>query len=274
MKLTEKHPFSNGVINRVGEGIRGRKELNLEDYLMVMAWFDNLNEVVMKIATEEVEQFIYGQEGQSEVLRIKLPVEKSHRVKTDDTIAEKLDRLSTKLSRVQDLAGCRLDIDCSLDCLLLISNRLVKRFETEGAEVKVRNYLVDTQFGYRAIHLHLIAPAGRVEVQLRTKAQAAWANLNEVIGDEFGRFHRYGDLPDDAPEIYDELVQTAQMISVSIRSIEEQKLAILRKMDRGRKKKLVNWLLRRYVRFEIDRLDNKLVALLEQMTKQVKAKEW
>lgn len=56
MKLNEEHPFSKGTINRIGEGIRGRRELNEDDYLQVMAWFDKLNETVITIALEEVEE--------------------------------------------------------------------------------------------------------------------------------------------------------------------------------------------------------------------------
>lgn len=265
MKLNEEHPFSKGTINRIGEGIRGRRELNEDDYLQVMAWFDKLNETVITIALEEVEEFSQSEDFHGETYRIKPPIESSHRVKTDDTIADKLDRLSTKLSRVQDLAGCRLDLDCSLDCLSEISDVLQVRFETEGAAVKERNYLKDSQYGCRAIHLHLTAPAGRVELQLRTKTQAAWANLNEVIGDKFGRVHRYGELPDGAPEIYKMLVDKAQDIAEAIQELEEKKAKLFRQIDSDIRKKGVDCGPYQDVRLDIDKLDDKLVVQLKQL---------
>lgn len=274
MKLNEEHPFSKGTINRIGEGIRGRRELNEDDYLQVMAWFDKLNETVITIALEEVETFSQSEDFHGETYRIKPPIESSHRVKTDDTIADKLDRLSTKLSRVQDLAGCRLDLDCSLDCLSEISAVLQARFETEGAEVKEMDYLKDSQYGYRAIHLRLTFPAGRVELQLRTKAQAAWANLNEVIGDKFGRDHRYRKLPDSAPKIYKKIVDQAKNIAEIIQEIEEKKAEILCQMDSDMSKKEVDSRLYQDVMFSIDELDNQLVNQLNRLAEKLKAKEW
>ncbi|WP_284785793.1 RelA/SpoT domain-containing protein [Corynebacterium rhinophilum] len=274
MKLNEEHPFSKGTIDRIGEGIRGRRELNEDEYLQVMTWFDSLNEAVITIALEEVKKFSQNENYPGEVYRIKPPIESSHRVKTDDTIADKLKRQGTKLSRVQDLAGCRLDIDCSLDCLSKISDVLKSRFDLEGAEVRNKNYLNDSQFGYRAIHLHLTTPAGRVELQLRTKAQAAWANLNEVIGDEFSRTHRYDKLPDDAPKNYRKLVEDAQIIAGYIQSIEEKKVAILRQIDNGTDGQGVNSDLHKLVRSDIDKLDEELVKLVKLMATQIKEKEW
>jgi len=103
VKLNEEHPFSKGTINRIGEGIRGRRELNEDDYLQVMAWFDKLNETVITIALEEVEEFSQSEDFHGETYRIKPPIESSHRVKTDDTIADKLDGLGQNPTRARVL---------------------------------------------------------------------------------------------------------------------------------------------------------------------------
>lgn len=273
MNLNEKHPFTKGTVNRIGESLKEGELPNVDDYEMVMDWFDELCNQVLQLAVVEVEQ--YAQiPGTPLPFQIRMPVEPSARVKTDDTIADKLIRLKTELSRVQDLAGCRIDMDCGLDALNEASRRLAQYFEKLGAKVATKNYLKEPQQGYRAIHLHLTFPAGRVELQLRTLAQARWANLNEVIGDKFGRQHRYGELTNESNPLYLELVGHAQEVSKSIQSIEEKKTRVLRKAEKSQGTKLARWLRKKVIAQKLREIDRELVVLLEGMAHNVQTLEW
>jgi hypothetical protein len=49
--------------------------------------------------------------------------------------------------------------------------------------------------GYRGLHLRLVLPPGRVELQIRTSLQGKWANLYEEVADVLGRSIRYDVLP-------------------------------------------------------------------------------
>ena len=52
------------------------------------------------------------------------------------------------------------------------------------------------------MHVWLRFPAGRVEVQIRTRGQSAWANAYEQLADTVGRQIRYGSTHDD-PDVQD-----------------------------------------------------------------------
>src|SRR5699024_2188125 len=66
--------------------------------------------------------------------------------------------------------------------------------ETAKVNVKIDDILESPHNGYRAVHLRITSSeAGRVEVQLRTLLQTAWANAYEKAGDIAGRSIRYDD---------------------------------------------------------------------------------
>lgn len=69
--------------------------------------------------------------------------------------------------------------------------------------------------GYRAVHVWLRLPGGRVEVQIRTVGQSAWANTYERIGDLLGRGIRYNEMPEDqgAREIVELMHQLADTLA-------------------------------------------------------------
>jgi hypothetical protein len=113
-------------------------------------------------------------------------------------LVEKLEREKDKhlsLDTVQDLAGVRVDIDCSLSEQLDLAREIAAQFRTWRPIIK--DIRARAHSGYRAVHVWLRLPAGRVEVQVRTLSQSAWANTYERIADVFGRGIRYGEMPKD-----------------------------------------------------------------------------
>lgn len=134
----------------------------------------------------------------SDSWRRTVPMDVSARAKTIDTLRDKLRREKhLKLNQVQDVAGVRVDISGSLEDQTLFAEDVASLFGVDRADIKdIRR---DPHSGYRAVHVWLRLPAGRVEVQVRTRGQSAWANMFERLGDHVGRHIRYGeDDPDPA----------------------------------------------------------------------------
>ncbi|WP_073695581.1 hypothetical protein [Mycobacterium sp. ST-F2] len=111
------------------------------------------------------------------------------RSKTVDTLIQKLERSPSKLDRVQDLAGVRIDADMTLTQQTLLAREIADHFGPDRATTK--DIREAPHSGYRAVHIWLILPAGRVEVQIRTLYQSEWANTYEGIADLVGRGIRY-----------------------------------------------------------------------------------
>ena len=102
----------------------------------------------------------------------------AQRLKRMTQIIHKLERFpGTKLARMEDIGGCRAVVETTSEMELLL-----ERLERNWEIVRKRNY-IDTpkESGYRAIHLVTERDGHRIEVQLRTKGQQAWANAVEKI---------------------------------------------------------------------------------------------
>lgn len=122
--------------------------------------------------------------------------EVTSRAKTIDTVREKLQRdRATPLSHIQDIAGVRFEAEMSLTQQQAVAETIARRFSAEPGEV-LHDLRSTPHSGYRAVHVWLRLPQ-RVEVQVRTHLQGAWANLYEEAADHFGRHIRYGRMPDD-----------------------------------------------------------------------------
>lgn len=129
----------------------------------------------------------------ADVLRHELQDENpdiTSRQKSLGTIREKLRREnSIRLSQVRDVAGCRVVLSPGLISQRKIVTRIENRFGTSVR--RSIDYLSESQFGYRAIHLELEYERVLVEIQVRTPLQHAWAESMERLGDIAGRDVRY-----------------------------------------------------------------------------------
>lgn len=103
----------------------------------------------------------------------------AQRLKRMTQIIHKLERFpGTNLARMEDIGGCRAVVETSKEIELLL-----ERIERNWEIVRKRNYVeTPKESGYRAIHLVTERDGHRIEVQLRTKGQQAWANVVEKIG--------------------------------------------------------------------------------------------
>jgi ppGpp synthetase/RelA/SpoT-type nucleotidyltranferase len=153
------------------------------------------------------------------------------RAKTIDTLRDKLIRQpNLHLNQVQDLAGVRIDLDCNLDQQTALAEEIKEFFGAARAEIK--DIRLTPHSGYRAVHVWLRLPAGRVEIQIRTRGQSVWANTYERLGDYAGRHIRYGESHDD--QEIQSLVEHLQSASEQLAALEDQVVRMVRIDARSR----------------------------------------
>jgi ppGpp synthetase/RelA/SpoT-type nucleotidyltranferase len=188
MDLEQEPSWSKGDLRRLGEALVIDKTATPQgcpQYGDVMRWHNDLAaEVAIRIAVE---------------LWAAVPPDQlsiSARAKTVDTLVQKLQRTTLKLSQVVDLAGVRVDADMVLHQQTDLAQEIAEYFGAARATIK--DIRATPHSGYRAVHVWLALPAGRVEVQIRTLPQSEWANLYEACGESYGRGIRYGEEQEDA----------------------------------------------------------------------------
>ncbi len=116
--------------------------------------------------------------------------------KSSRAIIEKLRRQSSRLGRIQDIAGCRLTVHSLSDQDRVIA-QLIERFP--DADVKDRR--MHPSHGYRAVHVVVRRDGFLIEVQVRTTLQHLWAQLSEELADRFGNEVKYGGGPTEVAGI-------------------------------------------------------------------------
>ncbi|MDP1711280.1 MAG: RelA/SpoT domain-containing protein [Candidatus Nanopelagicaceae bacterium] len=168
---------SKGEINRSGELLRKARSLDfpisaqekLDATAIVEEYRKGFGYPLTKVSS--------GLRGM--VQQVAPEVLVSQRLKRMTQIIHKLERFpGTNLARMEDIGGCRAVAETSREIELLL-----ERIERNWEIVRMRNYVETPKVsGYRAIHLVTERDGHRIEVQLRTKGQQAWANVVEKIG--------------------------------------------------------------------------------------------
>ncbi|MGQ3051373.1 MAG: hypothetical protein ACT6S0_06285 [Roseateles sp.] len=107
--------------------------------------------------------------------------------KSTRAIVAKLRREGTRLSTMQDIAGCRVVVPTRRSQRAHVE-LLVERFPAH----KLIDRLSKPSHGYRALHLVIKLQGRWVEIQVRTELQHLWAQLCELIADRRGIEIKYG----------------------------------------------------------------------------------
>ena len=172
--------LSTAQVDRLGELLRAGEQISEADLLSLQSFRAEHEEALVEVQTR-VERALPG-------------IDQTARIKTIQTLVDKLRRQPTKLSRVQDIAGIRIVQDMDLSEQDGIVRALVSEFP--GARVIDRR--IEPSYGYRAVHVVVRIGRCSCEVQVRTRTQHLWAEIVERLADRWGRQIRYGGLPDDS----------------------------------------------------------------------------
>jgi putative GTP pyrophosphokinase len=105
----------------------------------------------------------------------------AQRLKRLPTIVDKLKRLpDMQLARMEDVGGCRAVVASTPEIMSIVDDLSKKK---TWRIVRARDYIADPKpdTGYRAYHFVVEKHECRIEVQLRTRSQHAWAEHVEAI---------------------------------------------------------------------------------------------
>ena len=170
--------MTTSQVDRLGERLRQTTVIS-EDDLALLQRFRAEHEAALVEVQTRLDHAIPG-------------VAQAARIKTIQTLHDKLRRQPTKLSRIQDIAGVRIVEEMDLATQDAMVAAILREFPGARA-VDRRAY---PTFGYRAVHV--IVKIGRCscEIQVRTVPQHLWAEIVERLADLWGRGIRYGGNPD------------------------------------------------------------------------------
>ena len=138
----------------------------------------------------------------------------SRPAKTTASIIAKLNRERSRLSKMQDIAGCRVEVDDVVEQDRVVEN-IVAKFS--GALVYDRRQ--KPSHGYRAIHVVVNIHGFLVEIQVRTLLQHGWASTVERLADTIDLDIKYG----GGPEI---LQNELLNLSTTIAGLEDTEMYI------------------------------------------------
>jgi putative GTP pyrophosphokinase len=180
--------FSKGAVDRAGQRIAAGSERD-EDFEILENWRASHANILNTFKT-----LLYNRARG-------MNVQIAQRLKRRPTIIDKLDREpDMRLSRMHDIAGCRVIFENENDLVQFRTSLHQARFEHKrrGAEDDRWNYIERPKSsGYRGIHdvytYHVEPKKGRagedqpwngmlVEIQYRTTVQHAWSTAVELAG--------------------------------------------------------------------------------------------
>lgn len=164
--------LTNSQINRLGDRLR-KGDISEEDRRLLDEYrrsFKEAYETVVRAIRDRLRLHPTGRRG-----------------KTTKAIIEKLRREKTRLSQMQDIAGCRIIATTQLQ-----QDQLVAQLRQIFPESNVVDRRERTSHGYRAVHVIVNQSGKFIEVQIRTPLQHTWAELSEKLADEFGHEIKYG----------------------------------------------------------------------------------
>jgi ppGpp synthetase/RelA/SpoT-type nucleotidyltranferase len=216
-------PWSSKKLRRLGECLRDELPLpdDVPSYHEVMLWYNELATQVQATLQALPWETVLG-ERRPEI---------TARPKTIDTLTQKLRRdRSTPLPSVQDIAGVRVEAEMNLTEQDQAVTMIAGIFA--GHRSEIHDLRGGEHSGYRAVHVWLWLDAGRVEIQIRTHIQGAWANAYEAAGDRFGREIRYGEFPtnEETRRVVEELQTASSPWGIELEKLRTQLDAVEQRM--------------------------------------------
>lgn len=124
----------------------------------------------------------------------------AQRLKRMPQIVHKLVRFpDTKLARMEDVGGCRAVLTGGGDEIYGVLRRIKRNWDVK----RIRDYIAEPKVtGYRGVHVVIERDDHRVEIQLRTLGQQAWAEAVEKIAGRHKLPLKDGKGPEDLLEYF------------------------------------------------------------------------
>lgn len=179
-----------------------------------------------------------------QIIQIKFKLEVSGRPeKTTSSIVDKIKRERTRLSRMQDIAGCRIivsGIEKQEYVLFLIKQ--------EFSKLRIIDRRVKSSHGYRAVHAVIDIGGKLIEIQVRTQLQDGWAQLSEKFADKVDNNIKYGKGPQAIQKllaVYSKNIESLEIaetefMNIADKCIDKNKVKNVSRMISVLKKKLLD----------------------------------
>jgi len=185
--------MTKSQINKLGEKLRTALELDGDTLARLQRFRASYDEPMLRV------QALLRDAG----------FESTSRLKTTNTIIEKLRRERTRLAEMQDIGGLRIVSEVDLAG----QDEIVSRITSVVSITKVIDRRKSPSYGYRAVHIIATLEERPVEIQVRTQLQDLWAQAMERLADEVGREIRYGGKPQTRIEAVEGLLEISRVIA-------------------------------------------------------------
>ncbi|SNS86657.1 ppGpp synthetase catalytic domain-containing protein (RelA/SpoT-type nucleotidyltranferase) [Bacillus sp. OK838] len=168
-----------------------RENLTLERLNELKEKYNSINGDYLVLTKEVVRQLKYLFKNKN----IKLAVPMENRIKTWESIVEKIDRYDMQInniSEINDISGIRIIVLFKRD-IDAVSRIIEETFEIHRKE-NIDDRLSENQFGYGSIHFEISLPNTwydipafqklkglKTEIQLRTVSQHNWAAASHIL---------------------------------------------------------------------------------------------
>ena len=197
---------SRSQVRRAGERLRRDEPPTEADRQIYADYRDTFAEPLREVA-ETIGSFADGAPVQS-------------RLKRFETVVEKLRRSTSDLSRLEDIAGCRVILPTMVE-----QHQTRNRIRASWDIVRERDYQTTPRDGYRALHIVVRAKDRPVEVQVRTEMEDLWANASEALANRLDPEIKYGGGPPDVRDLLDSMSRVCE-VADSAEAVRHALLAV------------------------------------------------
>jgi putative GTP pyrophosphokinase len=163
--------------------------------------------------------------------------------KSTTSISDKLARESTRLSQIQDIAGCRVVVPD-----VMVQDLVVTRLTGIFGRGAIFDRRQKPSSGYRAVHVVVRSLERPIEIQVRTVLQHMWAELSEKLSDVVSPTVKYGGGPRNLTDFLGRLSQAGAAIEFHEKRIGESGVPDEKRVEIAAIKKDLDALLRAIIR--------------------------